>query len=236
MNKWQEVWNRREDRIELSDDTFQMFCKLKSADGFDTQTEEGYYEAFYQQWHEMNDRIMEGCQNSIDSVYEVGCGSGVNLYMFSKTSSDIQLGGIDYSKPLINLARKVVQSRDLRVGEALQIEEEKQYDVVLSDSVFQYFQTPEYGYQVLEKMYNKAKKMVVITELHDIKMYEEHMAYRKSLVENYEEHYRGLEKTFYSRKSFIEFAESKNCRYEIIKPNNDRYWNNKYVFDFYLYK
>lgn len=78
--------------------------------------------------------------------------------------------------------------------------------------------------------------MVVITEIHDIELYEEHMQYRKSCVENYEERYKGLEKTFYDKQSFIDFAEKKQCRYEIVKPENEIYWNNEYVFDFYLYK
>lgn len=42
--------------------------------------------------------------------------------------------------------------------EADQIAEKPVYDVVLSDSVFQYFQSPEYGMRVVEKMWNKAKK------------------------------------------------------------------------------
>lgn len=235
MNRWKDIWNHRENDIELTEDVFQMFCRLKRADGFDTQDEEGYYEGFFREWNQMHDRIINGCHGEIHSLYEVGCGSGVNLFLFSKKHPHIDLGGIDYSKPLIDIAKKVVNLEDLKVGEALQIACDRKYDVVISDSVFQYFQTPEYGYQVLEKMYEKAKKMLVITELHDVLMYEEHINYRKSMVENYEERYKGLEKTFYDKKVLIEFAEKKKCKYEIIKPNNEKYWNNKYVFDFYLY-
>ena len=47
------------------------------------------------------------------------------------------------------------------------ISAEPKYDLVLADSVFQYFQNPEYGMRVLEKMWEKANKIVVITEIHD---------------------------------------------------------------------
>ena len=52
MNEWDKIWKRRSMDIEITDDVFDMFCKLKCADGFDTQNVEGYYEAFYQEWNE----------------------------------------------------------------------------------------------------------------------------------------------------------------------------------------
>lgn len=38
--------------------------------------------------------------NKIDSVYEVGCGSGVNLFMFKNRLPDVKLGGCDYSETI----------------------------------------------------------------------------------------------------------------------------------------
>lgn len=73
--------------------------------------------------------------------------------------------------------------------EADKISTEPIYDVVIADSVFQYFQSPEYGMDVLKKMWNKAEKMIVITELHDESMKEEHLNYRRQCVENYDEKY-----------------------------------------------
>lgn len=236
MNQWDKIWNKRDGSIESSEDIFEMYCKLKSANGFDTQDIDGYYESFYEQWNKMKERIIVGCGETLGSIYEVGCGSGVNLYLFQNLFSQLKLGGIDYSMPLIQIAKKVVESEDFSFGEALQINAENKYDVVLSDSVFQYFKSPEYGLEVLDKMYDKANKMLVVTEIHDIDLFEEHMQYRRSCVENYDEKYKGLEKTFYNKQDFIDFAKEKQCRYEIIRPDNKIYWNNEYVFDFYLYK
>lgn len=63
--------------------------------------------------------------------------------------------------------------------EADKISTDPIYDVVIADSVFQYFQSPEYGMDVLKKMWNKAEKMIAITELHDESMKEEHLNYRR---------------------------------------------------------
>ena len=236
MNQWDKVWNKRENNLKYSNDVFEMYCQLKRANGFDTQDVEGYYENFYEQWFKMKNRIIAGCAGKLESIYEVGCGSGVNLFLFQKMYSELKVGGIDYSIPLIELAKKVIKSEDISLGEALAFDPEKKYDVVLSDSVFQYFHSAEYGFAVLEKMYDKANKMLLVTEIHDIDLYEEHMQYRKSCVENYDEIYKGLEKTYYNKQDFIKFANEKQCRYEIVKPDNGIYWNDAYVFDFWLYK
>lgn len=50
MNQWEKIWAKRSTKIVESNDVFDMFCKLKRADGFDTQDVDGYYEAFYKEW------------------------------------------------------------------------------------------------------------------------------------------------------------------------------------------
>lgn len=89
---------------------------------------------------------------------------------------------------------------------------------------------------VLERMWAKAGKMVVVTEVHDQEKKDEHMAYRRKCVENYDEVYAGLDKTFYTREMFLQFAEEHGGRCEIVQPDNELYWNNRFVFDCYLYK
>lgn len=86
MNEWDKIWKRRSMDIEITDDVFDMFCKLKCADGFDTQNVEGYYEAFYQEWNEMYKKMIKFTKN-ISSVYEVEL-----IYIYSsnrRTSKDL---------------------------------------------------------------------------------------------------------------------------------------------------
>lgn len=63
----------------------------------------------------------------------------------------LKLCAYDYSEALVQLAGRVIQTKDLRCMEADCISAEPKYDLVLADSVFQYFQNPEYGMRVLEK-------------------------------------------------------------------------------------
>ena len=235
MNEWKNVWEKRPGSVETTEDVFDMFCKLKAADGFDVQTSENYYPEMLQQWKDMNEAIKNGVKTPVRSVYEVGCGSGVNLYLFHQLAGMESLGGMDYSESLVRLAKQVLNTADIICDEAIRLRESPKYDLVLSDSVFQYFYDEAYGMKVLEKMYQKAEQAVVITEIHDAARREEHLEYRRSLVEDYDEKYKGLDKTYYSKEAFAEFAEQHGCRYEFLKPKNDAYWNNEFVFDFYLY-
>lgn len=234
-NKWDQIWKNRSTDIKETQTVFETFCELKRMDGFDTQDIEGYYEAFYEQWKDMADRIAAYC-GDIESVYEVGCGSGVNLYLFRELKAVKRMGGIDYSPPLIEAAKELLKDAEMLCTEAIDLPRHPRYDVVLADSVFQYFEDTDYGMKVLEGMWEKADKMVVITEIHDLEKMEEHMAYRRRCVADYDKKYEGLNKTFYDKNMFREFAERVNAKCVITEPKNDIYWNNRFVFDCYLYK
>ena len=106
----------------------------------------------------------------------------------------------------------------------------------MADSVFQYFQDAEYGMKVLERMYEKAEKLIVITEIHDIEKKELLLAHRRAAVKNYDELYKGLDKTFYSRDEMTDFARKYNLKIETVRPQNKSYWNNDFVFDCYFVK
>ena len=236
MNQWDRIWKNKNVEIAAVEDKFKMFCNLKKADGFDTQEIPDYFEGFWQSWFEMADTIERICDGTLNSVYEVGCGSGVNLYMFSNMKNIKKLGGMDYSENLIRIAKDIFPSANLLCDEALNCPVQEKYDLVLADSVFQYFYDVEYGMRVLEKMWEKANKVVVITEVHDERRKEEHLKFRRQAVENYDEKYSGLDKTFYTVDMFEKFAEKVNAGCLIKKPTNTAYWNNEFVFDCYIYK
>lgn len=216
---------------------FDMFCKLKAADGYDTHVQEGYYEGFFEEWKRMNEKIHKEFP-VFDSVYEVGCGSGVNLYLYQKLMGIGRLGGIDYSLPLVSLARKVLEGPciELKNGEAACMDVLPQYDIVLSEAAFIYFPDVQYGMGELERMYEKAKKAAVVKEVFDLAKKGACMQARRESIENYDERYKGLDKTFYDRELFLEFAERKGCKCSIVEPCLAGYWNNGFVYDVYLYK
>jgi len=61
-------------------------------------------------------------------------------------------------------------------------------------------------------------------------------AYRRKIYTDYEERYRGLDKVYYDREMFGQFARERHCRIEFSKVENEYYWNSAYLFNCCIYK
>lgn len=224
------MWNNRKiDSAKLeTDDEFELYRELKRLDGFDVQIAEGggqnYYRSFYDAVRGLYETELRDCR----SVYEVGCGSGANLMILKNRG--LQVGGLDYSGQLVGVAQKIMPGCDIRMSEAIGLTDDRKYDAVISDSVFAYFPNEEYGREVLKKMYDKANSKIILLEIFDKAMEEECNAYRRASVENYDEKYAGLDKIFYPRSMFIDFAKEHGCEIKFMEVKNDYYWNSKYMY------
>ena len=124
----------------------------------------------------------------------------------------------------------------VKIGEAVNLPTDTKYDMVFSDGVFACFPDEGYGMDVLKKMYDKARKVVVISEVFDKDMQSECERHRRQLFDNYDERYKGLDKVFYKKEMFIQFAKNYNCQIRFDSVDNEYYWNRKYLFNCYLYK
>lgn len=236
-NAWKELWGKRSANIEkYMGSEKELFLELKRGNGFDVVGEGLTYEAFLGQYKQIRKGLFPNLTHDAVgwSVYEVGCGSGANLYLFEKDGA--RCGGCDYSPNLIETAKKVLHSSDVICAEAIQMTVEPQYDAVFSNGVFSYFIDEEYASEVLERMYQKARCSIGIMDIHNIEKEEEFNAYRRQIIKDYEERYRNLPKLFYSRAFFRSFAERHNM--DIVFTNSDMegYWNNEFVFNCFMYK
>lgn len=238
MNIWKSIWDGKSlDDLNLTKDEFELFCDLKKADGFDVnvKNEQAYYMAFYQDFLKMYDKVQSLTKHTIQSVYEVGCGSGVNLFLFRNRLKNSRIGGIDYSQSLIDIAGKVTLSSDLVCGEAIQTDPGIKYDLVMADSVFQYFSDLDYAGTVLRKMLQKADKLVYLGELHNKDSEAEWLAARRKAMENYDEIYKGLGKLFYRKKWLEDIAAEFGKSVLFTASENPEYWNSQYIFNCYMY-
>lgn len=243
MNKWKEVWNKRTARFDGIDpnDCKRFFLELKRIDGFDIQTDGMSYDTFVRQYEILKSELafVSGAGRSmpVESVFEVGCGCGANLYLFQKDK--IRVGGIDYSEVLVNTARRILQSELLEeciCDEAVNMPTEIKYDSVCANGVFHYFPNEAYAKQVLEKMLQKCNRSIGILDIHDIEQKEKFINYRKKITVNYEELYKGLDKLFYSKQFFLDFAERHQLDIKFCQSNMEGYWNNSFVFHCFLIK
>lgn len=232
-NDWKNIWNNKTANLKEKNTEFEVFSELKRADGFDVavENEEIYYRSFYDEWIAFYELINKFATTPIESVYEVGCGSGVNLYMFRNRGIK-RVGGIDYSASLIMNAKKIIDSRDIVVGEAINIPEKPQYDLVMSESVFQYFSNLEYASTVLKRMLSKSNGIVYLGEIHDSKYENELIGYRRRTIKNYDMIYKGLSKQFYSKEWIENIAGNRKVIFTEV--NNSEYLNGKYLFNCFI--
>lgn len=238
MNKWHEIWEKREANEEIlqSDDFCKVFLELKRIAGWDATGDMLEYEQFYRQYIQTKNELSfcaTAKTHSIKSVYEVGCGCGANLYLFQKDG--ISVGGIDYSDIEIKIAAQVLKNPiELICDEAVKLSTEIKYDAVLSNSVFSYFESYDYAARVLEAMYQKTNYSIGIIDIHDDDKKDAFIAFRKKTIADYEERYKNLPKFFYTKAFFLEFAEQHNMSIRFSKPDMREYWNNDFVFNCFM--
>lgn len=211
-DEWKNLWKKRTVSMEeLSNmDEKKLFLELKRSNGFDVYNGKMTYESYIKQYEDMKAEL-EYPDKKIVSVYEVGCGSGANLFLFLKEG--YRCGGCDYSDGLISSAKEVLQTfhcEDIVCCEAAELNAQKKYDTVFSNSVFSYFENLDYAKEVLQKMLEKTNYSIGLLDIHDDARKEEFLAYRKSTIENYEEKYKKLSKLFYKKQFFRTFAEENN--------------------------
>jgi SAM-dependent methyltransferase len=239
--KWQEIWEKRSEMSILTSGNQQkVFLELKRLNGYDSAGIELEYQEFYD-WYKAVKNELEFSPtdktHEIKSVFEVGCGSGANLYLFQ--NDGICGGGIDYSNALIDAAKKVlINPRELICDEAINVPVKEKYDAVMSSGVFGYFNNYEYAEKVLEAMYEKAEYSIGIMNIQDAAKKDAYNEYRKRIIKDYEKRYveEGLTRFFYEKSFFLNFAEKHDMSIRFTKGEWKKYWNREYFFDCYMIK
>jgi cyclopropane fatty-acyl-phospholipid synthase-like methyltransferase len=168
------------------------------------------------------------------SVYELGCGSGSNLYIFKNLG--FRVGGCDYSQPLFNIANELDISDDITCTIAHEIDTIRKYDWVISLSVFQYFPDLEYAKSVADKMLEKSKKGIAILDLNDESKRELYYSIRRKSEPDYDKKYEGFEHLFIDKSFWMDFAKERALEIIIEDQVLQDYKNSEFRYNIYLKK
>ena len=219
-NRWKEIWEKR---IEKNGE--KTHTELLIANGYDNERSQLRPEnlelgqRYY--WNLIDLKLS-------DSIYEVGCGSGAFLYPLYLKGHEV--GGIDLSHSLIEVAEENLPDGEWEQGEAVEIKDFKRYDHVVSFGCFLYFPSLKYAEKVILRMLLKSKGSVSIYELpdHDYKGECEKM--RRETTPNYDTDYEGLKHLYYKKQWFVDFAKRNNLHLTIFDQCIPGYENSKYRF------
>lgn len=232
-SKWHEIWNRRTaTKDTLTGDWQKIFLELKRLNGFDLREGGIPLSSLLAQYERTKDllRLSAG-----QSVFEVGCGAGANLYLMARAG--IAVGGTDYAAALVDTARTVLPNAlELYCGEADRLSTQRTYDAVFSASVFSYFTGTDYARRVLTRMLEKSRGAIGLLDLHDIEKEDAYHAFRRAAIEDYDERYRGLDKLFYSRAFFEDFAREHDLTVTFPTVDMPGYWNVPFIFNCFMYR
>ena len=232
-SKWRAIWNRRKPATgKLSGSWQDVFLELKRLNGYDVIGDGIALDAFLEQDAQTRELLKLAPEAS---VFEVGCGTGANLYLMERAG--MAVGGTDYAAGLIETAQKVLQQPvELYSGEADAIETEHTYDAVFSNGVFPYFPDEAYAARVLTHMLEKSRGPIGIMGLHDVEKREDYLAFRRANIPNYDELYKDLDRFFYTRKFFADYAAAHDL--DIIFPVMELkgYWNDAFIFNVFMYR
>lgn len=240
MDHWKEIWNKRsaDKDILSSGDEEKLLMELKRSNGFDVYANGPGYGAWIRDYEQVKRELSFNKNEdgyALSSVFEVGCGSGPYLYLFERDG--MRCGGLDYSESLIRSAREILAAEDLVCDEAINTKTDVMYDAVISSGVFCYFPDEAYALSVLEKMYRKARHSIGLIHIFDIGKKEAYISYRRRTIEDYEERYKDLDKLFFSKEFFLDFASAHGMDIKFTFPDiKDYYWNNDFIFNCYMYK
>lgn len=226
INNWKNIWNKtlppKVENLTIRD--------LLVLDGFDSSGYDVNENEFIQFIIQVSERAG---MKANDTVYEIGCGCGAILKILESYTRLKIVGGIDYSRPLCELARNQFPNANFECKEAIFLSQKKIANHVISHSVFQYFGSYEYAKTVLQKMLNAAQKTIVILDVPDAALKDECIERRKSVIghKKYAKLYSNLHRQFYSKQFFVSFAEKNNLTTEFVDDDiRKKYVNAKFNF------
>lgn len=224
MNKWQEVWSRRELDATAGD----VLQQLIYLDGFDAGA--GHITA--DRWLEFVALI--GARIGVqlgESLYEVGCGGGALLYPFYKAGH--RVAGCDFTAVQVSHAAAAMPGMAFEISDAASITNARRYDHVLANAVFHYFPDLAYAEEAVARMLAKAKKTVAILDVPDAATEAESERARAGALSagEYARKYEGLSHLYYRRAWFKALGADRGYAVETFDQVVRGYGNNAYRFN-----
>ena len=232
-NKWREIWNRRQPVTDgLDGDWKHVFLELKRLNGYDVMEGGISLDA----WLELDAEIKQRLHLTHgDRVFEVGCGAGANLYLLQRAG--IIVGGTDYAEGLVTIARAVLpHAIELYAGEADVIDTTQKYDAAYANGLLHYLPDLLYAERALLRMLEKTTGAIGLIDVHDRDREEDFHAYRRSVIPDYDERYKGLSNLFFPRSFFEDFARAHDLRIVFTPMQLRGYWNAPFSFNVFLYR
>ena len=225
---WKSIWERKgnevSEKIELAE--------LIAIDGFDTGAGNFSVNSWLTFVKEIQVRL-----NIKGKILEVGCGAGAFLYPLY--NADINIFGIDYSSSLVDICLRIMPSGIFKVAEANILPfEDLFFDAIVSNSVFQYFESLTYAENVINEMARTLKSTgnIALLDINDASKKQEYELIRRAKLgdDDYYRLYGSLTHQFYRKEWFENIANHLNFECVIENQNIIGYDNSRFRYNVFL--
>lgn len=237
VTTWHDIWVKRGNAVNVDKKETQQLLDLIKLDGFDSgggvMTENFWLDLIDLTCKKIH---FKDCSNLI----EIGCGAGAFLYPFYSRGG-LNIIGVDYSEPLLKIAREAMPKAHFICAEANSLSFNKDcFDIAISNSIFHYFPDYKYANEVLLEIVRVLRPggEGLILDINDLskREYAENKRRENLGVEEYEKRYKDLPQMYYNKEWFEEFALKNNLEFEIFDQNIVGYDNSEWRFNFYFKK
>ena len=225
QTKWNKIWNKK-------------YTNYK--DHKYLHVSAGYDDLTYPEWQKLTSYFIDRLElKKTDDVLEVGCGSGAFLNEIKNVQS---ISGVDYAKDAINKVKKIMEG-NFHVSEAARLPfDDKSFDIIISFSVFFYFNNFDYASEVVDEMLRTLKPggRIFIGEINDVEKKDLALKLREESEEKRQTHRvskTNVDHLYYPVSFFTDIAIQKDMDIEIIDqdiPELKFYYNAPYRFSVIL--
>ena len=224
--KWLKIWEKKGYNLKSS-----KFEDILNVNGHDSKL--GKYNK--KNWYKYIRSLVKNIKlNKNPQILEYGCGAGAFLSYWYKKKYNLH--GIDYSKTLIKKCKKYYPRINVYHGKISTIKKiKKKFDLILSHSVFQYFDNYNYANSLILEMISNIKFKGYILIL-DVPDKEKEKIYKSKIkkamgIENYKKHYGAHEHFFYKKSFFKKLAKNNNLNVKIFSHSLKFNENSKYRYN-----
>ena len=173
-------------------------------------------------------------------ILEIGCGNGSVLYLFDRIGCEVF--GIDYVEKSIDIASKIMPKGKFKCSPANVIPFDEKFDLVLSNSVFQYFESMDYAKNVIEEVILKLNNggKFIITDLPNADQEEDFKLFRMNEMglneQQWQKRYAEVSHLNYRYEDLKDYVESIGCKYSFKDPSNYLSKHQEFKFDIWITK
>jgi ubiquinone/menaquinone biosynthesis C-methylase UbiE len=233
MNSWQKIWNGFDFKNEkIKTDLRSLLIYARHISGKPDDFKIKLFKIYI-------NSIVKRIQLINGNLLEIGCGSGAILKFFN---NKMKLYGIDYSRPLLRIAKKALPNGQFKFRQANGINYKKNFfDSIIMFSCVQYFPNMRYFDEVLKKitLFLKPGGKLFIGEMCDRKMLSQFIKYRKKQLglKKYKLLYEGKNKklAFFSITKIKIYNKLKKDYKNILFKNCPKRQNENLFFRFNIF-